>query len=170
LPLIPYADPAQGAFGVGNAFQETILVPNPAAGSGFTITTPGQYHSFLIVAFFRLVATAVVNSRVPVIELRDSGGNVVAAGAFVGAQTANTTWEYCYAPDYIGSASGSQSSLNMGVLPKIWLPPSWQVNMRVNAIDAGDQLQRIRLTFIRAWTKEPYAAPRRRPRRRNPLG
>lgn len=135
------------------AVQRTVLAaPQPAAGAGVTVSAPKSEWQQLVAVNFRLVTSAVVATRVPVVSVTDgSGVNIIGVAAGYGA-TANTTADYSFVVG-LGEWDQSNNANASGPLPPLPLAEGDSIVVSVGAIDAGDQISRVRVTLLQQPTR-----------------
>lgn len=128
--------------------ERTVLaVGQPAAGAGVTVPVPQSEQQQLVAVTMRLVTSAVVANRTPVVTI--TGGDGVAVGIAVAgfALTAGSTADFAFVAGLKewDSAGGSLAS---GPCPELPLVAGDSVVISVNGIDAADQLSRIRVAIV----------------------
>lgn len=128
-------------------YVRTIPVANPAAGSDWLLTGPGQ-GVWRVVGFSALfTASAAVANRVPTLRLSTSDGTLATApsGAAITAGLAVTLSSFPGAAPF-GVAAGPQlfASPTDGWV----LLPGWQLQVVTTAIDVADQWSAIRALVV----------------------
>lgn len=134
--------------------QREIRLDPPAPGADWTFQVPAGTWCRPILARARLVTSAAVANRVPVLTLADGDALAVWQCAPQAAQAATAT------VDYSAADSGAGPSAVLGgvailPLPSVWLPAGWSVRIVTAAIDAADQWSAIRLV-IAELDRGPY--------------
>lgn len=134
-----------GDYSAGKPFRDrggdivSIIGNNPGAGAEASFTVPaGQ--GILFKGFrIRLVTSAVVANRVPVLTIADDNANTVLEFPASAAQVASTTIDYNFIAD-LGYAMGAAvgGKLTVGISPLLYLPDGWTVKTVTQLIDVGD--------------------------------
>lgn len=132
-----------------------INVDTPAAGAEFVYRHDYDWPARLLQCYFRLVSSAVVGNRIPIITLRDQANNRMAATYPNVSQAASITrdWQQCH-NWYLGSGTHSYTGtlgLIMSWLPQVTIMPNWVwgSELALNVLDPGDQLSNIKLLMVR---------------------
>lgn len=131
-----------GAPGFAVGWQRSVLVPKPAAGSGWVYKVDGKYLERVIAISFVLNTSAVVANRFPAVNVLDNYGNVISsvpAGGTVVASSSLSTYLALHGPAYAFGSSGG----NFGFMPDFLLPGDWSWTATVAGMDAGDQISNI---------------------------
>ena len=121
----------------------TVVVPNPAAGAdwSYAVTALGMLVAFTA----ELVTSATVATRTVAINLKDSGGNLIAAAVAPANQAAGQ------GVIYQGQTSGQAQAVgavDIVLFPTgLVLPIGAIISSSTAAIQAGDQWSAIVLTF-----------------------
>lgn len=133
-----------------STFTRTVVAPGQVAvGTGVTVPVPESEYQQLVAVSFRLVTSAVVATRTPVVSVTDgSGVAIVGVAAGYGA-TASTTADYTFAVG-LGEWDQSNNAVASGALPPLTLDAGDTIVIDVGAIDAGDQISRVRVTLLQA--------------------
>lgn len=144
-------------YSVGRGFPQVKGVASPAAGAGFTYALTGSAVENLQAVAFRLVTSAVVANRVPVLDVLDGDGAVIAstmAGAAITASLTTTVsfWQGA------GAFSGLTGARLVAPLPDLTLVAGLSVAVSVAAIDAGDQISAVRV-FTEVFPTGPTGEP-----------
>lgn len=130
------------------AVQRTVLAaPQPAAGTGVTVPTPQSEYQQLLAVAFRLVTSAVVATRTPVVSITDGSGVSIAGVAAGYGLTAGSTADYSFVVG-LGEWDQSNNAVASGSLPPLTLTAGDSIVISVGAIDVGDQLSRVRVTLL----------------------
>lgn len=137
-----------GAPGVQRGWQETIYPVNPAQGQLFSLTIDGSAWVRLLVINYTLTTSAVVANRFPRLGIRDQDGVNIWIQQLSGGIPASTAAQL-YAAQGLGTLANGTSGLNSSALPDFLIPPGWQIQSQVSAIDAGDQISHIQLVVQR---------------------
>lgn len=124
-----------------------LAPPQPAAGSGFTVVSPESEYQTLVAVAFRIVTSAVVATRTPVVSVTDGSGVAMLGVASGFGTTASLTVDYSFS---VGTTEWDQSNnaVASGALPPFPLSAGDSIVVSVGAIDAGDQISRIRVTLL----------------------
>lgn len=133
---------------LGGAGEVMPLVPlvltgaQPAAGAGFTRIVPGNQWERLVGVTFKLVASAAVATRVPIVQFKDADGNEFLTVASIGTVVASGTITASFG---IGCASSqsSQSSRVTTALPDLILYPALRWTLTATGLDVADQISAI---------------------------
>lgn len=134
-------------YGWGDVRRTVLAAPQPAAGAGVTVGVPESEHQQLLAVAFRLVTSAVVATRTPVVSVTDgSGVNIVGVAAGFGT-TASSTADYSFAVG-LGEWDQSNNANASGALPPFPLAEGDSIVISVGAIDVGDQISRVRVTLL----------------------
>ena len=127
--------------------RRVIAAAQPSAGSGVTVGVPESVTWTLLAVSFRLATSAVVANRTPVVSVTDgSGVNIIGVSAGYAA-TAGTTADYSFALG-LGEWDQSNNANASGALPPLLLDGGDSIVISVGAIDAGDQVSRVRVTVL----------------------
>lgn len=132
----------------------TELTPgNPAAGAGFTYTNNTGVAQSLQSVSYNLLTDATVANRFARIEILDSTGKIVGFSGQLGSGTPASSTLTFFAAQGAGSPTftGVAGFQSVG-LPAILVQPGWQVQLSVSAMDAGDQISNIVMTFTQTAT------------------
>lgn len=124
--------------GYAQGWQDTVLIPAPAAGAGWSHVVDGQWWERLITANWTLTTDAVVANRFPQLALLDQYGNRVAQVPASGTVVAGATITFHLmqrCPQLAASTAGTAP----GWLPDLLVPPGWRWVSTGTGYDAGDQ-------------------------------
>lgn len=127
-------------FAIG--WQQTVVVPKPAAGAAWARKTPGTYLERLVSVSFTLTASAAVANRVTALQLADNNGQVLLSVPCGGAQVASTSLAVCLvqkAPAYAAAVAGA----SVGWLPDVLVPPDYTWQAVTSGIDVADQFSAV---------------------------
>lgn len=127
--------------------ERTVVAPGqPAAGSGLSVVMPESERQRLLSVAFRLVTSAVVATRTPVVTITD--GTAVAIGGAVSGfgLTASSTADFLFS---VGLAEWDQSNnaVASGPITSLDLAEGDTIVISVGAIDVGDQISRVRIVL-----------------------
>lgn len=127
--------------------RTVLAAAQPAAGSGVTVPVPESQYQQLVAVAFRLVTSAAVATRTPVVSVTDgSGVAIIGVAAGYGA-TASTTADYTFAIG-LGEWDQSNNATASGALPPFLLDAGDSIVISVGAMDVADQLSRVRVTLL----------------------
>lgn len=130
----------------GHVRRSVLAVPSPAAGAGAAITVPGSELWVVLAVAFRIVTSAAVATRTPVLEFTDGSGEAITWACAGYGTTASSTVDYCFAYG-LSEWDAAGTSTASGPCPLVPLGAGDDIALSVNAIDTGDQLSRIRVTL-----------------------
>lgn len=133
---------------------ERIIAASPAVATDFTQNVDGQFYARLVGVFCRLVTDANAANRQVVVDYRDVAGNRYDVSGPNAVQAATLTVDYCfsaYAPEEKTAVDGT----TIVPLHPLLLLPTDQFRIHVAAVQAGDQLSRIRFTWERFYSDVP---------------
>lgn len=126
---------------------------NPAVSTGFTIPTPGTVEQTLTALTFTVVTDANVADRLVVLKFLDPVGVSFAEIAAPFTQAASLTTVYTFATGI--QSFGADDAANIGVpIPTVQLDVSLSLAVSVTAVEAGDQVSKIRAAWLR-WPTRP---------------
>jgi hypothetical protein len=137
-----------GPFLYARGWPELVTGSTPAAGSGFTLTNPGQFGWLLTCATFRLVTDANVANRFVTLDYDDGNGVIFCRNTFPQAVTASTTAVFSFQADR-GSSDWSANNDASLPLKAHFFEPGQKVQVNIANVQAGDQIDRIRLIMER---------------------
>jgi hypothetical protein len=125
-----------------------VLGDKPAAGANFSMTWGVQEHWWLYAVTFRLVTDANAANRSPTVDVDDGAGHLLTSNGIQGLTTANTTAIFSFQSNR-GTSEGNTNLQAFAPLLPVRLEPSQLLQINVLNKQAGDQLDRIVLTFLR---------------------
>lgn len=128
--------------GHGRAFTQTLHLPAPAAGAGFTYTNDGFYWEYIDSLSFQLVTSSQSANRLAVLTVKDGLGIPLATVPSAAALTASKTTQYTYLDNY-SATTGATDGPFLNTFPGVWLQPQFSVSVAVTAIDTADQISNI---------------------------
>lgn len=125
-------------------YRQVYRVSDPPAGGDWAFTAPGIATVRIVALRARLVTSAVVATRIPILEM-DDGTDVVAASPPGSSTAASLTVDH-------SAVAGGDSLAVLGSLATWAMPhdgftllPGWRVRVSTVALDAGDQWSQVRL-------------------------
>lgn len=128
--------------------QRTVIArPQPAAGAGDTFTLQESVSGRLVAVTFRLVTSAAVANRTPIVKVNGGDGVPILSVAAGKTQAASLTGEWSFGNN-LGQWSNASTAVLCGPVPFFDLEAGDQIAISVDAIDAADQLSRIRLVLL----------------------
>jgi hypothetical protein len=127
---------------------EIVLGTTPAAGASFTLTSPGRPGWLLIAVTFRLVTDANVADRAVTVDYDDGNGSLMASNGVGFVVAASTTELFAFQAN-IGQAAWNTRGQAFAPLLPAEFQGGQKLQINVLGVQAGDQLDRIVLTFIR---------------------
>jgi hypothetical protein len=134
-------------YGWGDVRRTVLASPQPAAGQGVTVGVPESEYQTLLAVTFRLVTSASVATRVPIVSITDGSG-VALVNCPAGKSTvASLTADYTFAVG-LGEWDIASTTNAAGGLPTLPLAAGDSIVVSVSAIDAADQLSRVRVTLL----------------------
>lgn len=134
-------------FGWGDVRRIVVAPPQPSAGAGVTYVLPESEYSTVLAVAFRLVTSATVATRVPTVTITDGSGTAIVSVAAGKSQVASLTGDYCFVVG-LGEWDAASTAVLSGPLPAFPLDGGDSIVIGVNAIDATDQISRVRLTLL----------------------
>ncbi len=122
---------------------------NPAAGAAVVLTPSATAWTRPLVLTARLVTSAVVATRSPIVEYLLADGEILAYAPSVLTVGASSTYTFTFSSVLPGNdGNGSQvGGYNYQVMHHLWLPPSAQVKIVVLNMDVGDQWSMITYAY-----------------------
>lgn len=126
-------------FAHGRAFPELAALSNPAAGSGLLYRVGGAYWERPLFLTFTLTTSAAAANRAVILELVDQDLRVVAAVAPAAVQTAALARVYSYLHN-VNQAAGPLGGVYTAPLPRTFIRPVWALRVRIDAVQAADQI------------------------------
>lgn len=132
----------------GTPASETELLPtNPAAGALFTYTNATGGQQVLQSVKFTLTTDAVVANRFASVQIKDATGQLIAQQANLTAVAASSTLIMMLDQGLANIPNGASGTVLGGLPSTVTLLPGWQVVINVSAMDAGDTITNIAMTF-----------------------
>jgi hypothetical protein len=147
-----YSEPYQPQKG-GEYWLERLSIPDPAVGTDFKHTCPGNFIEEVLLVRFRFAASAVVVNRDPFLQILDQNGSEVWSTPPTQHQTNGQTIIYSYS----SSTGASQAFLTNRValaMTRIYLFPQWSIGTVTSGLDPGDQFNQIAILCNR-WSNRP---------------
>jgi len=142
------AAPVDAFSGELGAFAELLpdhlLGVQPAAGAGFIQALDSRWWWRFDSVRFTLTTSAAVANRFVTVDYCDPEGTPWVRSPALAVQAAGVAQEYDFQARSIG-VQGIAGQPMFADLPKVILPPGWQLRINVGAIDVADQLSAIRL-------------------------
>jgi len=123
----------------GRGYPEAVALPDPSAGDPLLYTVTGAYWERLLALTLTLTTDANPGNRAVVLELLDQDGRVIAAVPPAAVQAASLARVYSYLAT-AAAPSGPVGDTLLAPLPRVFLLPLWQAQVRVANVQAGDQL------------------------------
>jgi hypothetical protein len=133
--------------------REVVALPPPPAGAGFTRQVSGADTWRVLAVTFQLVTSAGVANRVPRVEYVDGSGVVfaVAGAPFIQAGALTTLYSFSVGAQQFGAAGAAAVG---GPLPDLELDVSMAIRVAVAAVQAADQISRVRL-YVEQYNERP---------------
>lgn len=122
-----------------NSSLISVIGADPAAGAEANFPIPAGQGFLLKAVRIRLVTSAVVANRVPVLVIADDNGNTVMEHPSPVAQAASLTVDYNWIADLgyqMSAAVGGK--VCSGIAPFLYLPDGWTIKTVTQLIDVGD--------------------------------
>jgi len=119
---------------------QTATIVNPAAGADFLVTVPAGVTWYVIAVNATLVTSATAATRVPQIQIKDSGGHLLYMESGQ-SQIASLTGIWSWAP-----AVPTSQANNVAVVPlpaELYLQGGATIGTTTPNIQAGDQWSNI---------------------------
>lgn len=135
------------ADGWGTMTRGVIALPQPAAGAGITRNWESSEEGILVSVTFRLVTSATVATRTPVVQITDGTGQAILTVVAAASATASTTADYCLAVG-LNAASLTAATFASGPLTPLPFRAGDSLVISVDSIDATDQLSRGRVVVM----------------------
>ena len=129
-------------------WQESIIVADPAAGSGFNRNIPPETWERLLAVKFTLTTSAAVANRTALLAFEDGDSNVLARYAMTGAVAASQTITV-FADTQRDNVLGTTTGDSYASFSDFVLPAAYNVAVTVNNIDVADTLTDIRFIIQR---------------------
>ena len=127
---------------------EIVYGDKPAAGSSFSVTTPGRPGWLLLAVTFRLVTDANVADRAVTVDYDDGNGSLFGSNGFGAVVQASTTEVFAFAANVGQAAWNTQGQAFVPLLP-VEFQGGQKLQVNVKNVQATDQLDRIVITFLR---------------------
>jgi hypothetical protein len=128
--------------------ERTVLAaPLGAAGAAVTVPCPESQDQILIAVRFRLATSAVVATRSPVVSVLDGSGISLIDCVSGFGLTAGSTADFSFV-NGLGEWDAAGGVFASGPLAELPLDAGDTIQISVQAMDAGDQLSRVRLTLL----------------------
>lgn len=134
-----------GDYSAGRSFRDrggdivSIIGNNPAAGAEVNFPVPAGQGLLLKAVRFRLVTSAVVANRVPILTIADDNANTVMEFPAAVAQAASLTVDYNFIADLgYAAAAVAGGKFVQGIAPFLYLPDGWTIKTVTSLIDVGD--------------------------------
>jgi hypothetical protein len=134
-------------FGWGDVRRTVLAAPQPAAGAGVTVGVPESEYQTLVAVSFRLVTSATVATRTPVVSVTDGSGVALVGVASGFGATASLTVDYSYAAG-VAEWDQSNSANASGGLPAFPLAEGDNIVISVGNVQVADQISRVRVTLL----------------------
>ena len=117
----------------GRVQPEQILIPKPAADTGFTYELSTAYNEWPAATLaFTLATDANAGNRQVALKLLDPAGNFVAAMPVASTQAASLTYEYCFLSQ-LSNASAVAGLVVVSPLFDFVIPAGYQIVLAVSA-------------------------------------
>lgn len=126
----------------GRVQPEQILIPKPAADTGFTYELSTAYNEWPTTLAFTLATDANAGNRQVALKLLDPAGNFVAAMPVASTQAASLTYEYCFLSQ-LSNASAVAGLVVVSPLFDFVIPAGYQIVCSFSGGHAGDQISQI---------------------------
>ena len=121
-----------------------VTLPTPAAGAALTYTVPGSVQMDVVSISFLYTASANVATRIPFVEVLDSGGVAVFKVNTAYTITAGTASQVTFGPDV--DQFGANNAASMGSsMPKVRLLDGLRISVSADAIDGSDTITQARM-------------------------
>jgi hypothetical protein len=121
---------------------------SPAAGAGFTVTSPGKQGWVLVSVVGQIVTDGNAANRGITVDVDDGNGVNVVSNGVGGVVVASTTATFSFNP-YLGPSAGNVANQIFGGLMPVNVLPGQKLEVNVKNIQVGDQLSGIVLGFLR---------------------
>jgi hypothetical protein len=132
---------------------EIVSGDKPAAGAGFTLTSPGRPGWRLVAVLFRLVTDANAANRSVTVDYDDGNGTLFGSSGIQGVVVASTTALFSFDAQRTISEANTNNQVFVPLRPVEFMGGQ-KLQVNVLNIQATDQLDRVVLVFER----EIYAA------------
>ncbi len=127
---------------------EVVLGTAPAAGANFELVTPGRPGWLLLAVTFRLVTDANVADRGVTVDYDDGNGSLFGSNGLQPVVAATTTELYSFQANRGQSEWNSKGQAFSPLMP-VEFQGGQKLQINVLSKQAGDQLDRIVMTFLR---------------------
>lgn len=126
--------------------RQAIAAGQVAAGASVTVQVPDPGQWQIVAVTFRVVTSAVVATRTPVVTINGGDAVAVALAAAGYGITASSTADYSYC---LGLSEWDQSNnaAASGPAPTLPLDPGDSIVISLGAGDVGDQISRVRVVL-----------------------
>jgi hypothetical protein len=132
------------------ARQDSLVIPDPAIGVGWSLTIPGEYYAIPYYVGFSIATGGLVATRILYVQINDADGNEVLAMPSPTTQPANTSKRY----RWVGAASASYfldappTHESVAPMPSVLMEPGWVLLVSALNFLAVDQIVGIRIVSI----------------------
>lgn len=133
----------------GEGAIRSVQVANPAAGVDWTVPVPTGARWYPLSVQARLVTSAAVGNRVPVLSIND-GVNFLWQNAQVPAQPASTNILYTWSQSAPNAAAAIIGAVGLNLVEAARMQQAWNIFTSTNGILAGDQWSQINL-WLEEW-------------------
>jgi hypothetical protein len=134
--------------GFGRGFMERVIIPQPAAGQGFSVrTVPNDAWEVPLLVNANFTTSAVVANRFASFKMIDPDGTVYWNGATANTVVASSTVQMFGAQNVaqvLSAAGGSRFEI-----PGIVLPSGWSYGFSISSLDVADQLTQTQVMALR---------------------
>lgn len=103
----------------------------------------------LVAVTFRLVTSAAVATRVPIVSVTDGAGVAIIVCPAGKSTAAGLTTDYTFAVG-LGEWDIASTTQAAGPLPPLPLGDGDSITITVSAIDVGDQISRVRVVLLQS--------------------
>lgn len=127
--------------------RRVIAPPQPAAGAGVTVSVPEASTWTLLSVAFRLVTSATVQTRTPLVAITDGTGFNIGGAVSGFGQTAGSTADFLFSHG-VAEWDQSNNAVASGGLPRLLLDGGDSVVITIGNIDTTDQVSRVRVVVM----------------------
>lgn len=127
---------------------EVVYGTAPAAGSPFSLTSPGRPGWLLLAVTFRLVTDGNAADRGVTVDYDDGNGRLFGSNGFGAVVQASTTELFAFQANVGQAAWNTQGQAFVPLLP-VEFQGAQKLQINLTNVQAGDQLDRIVLAFLR---------------------
>jgi hypothetical protein len=127
---------------------EIVLGDTPAAGANFSLTTPGRPGWLLLAVTFRLVTDGNAANRSVTVDYDDGNGSLFGSNGMQPVIAATTTQLLAFQANR-GQSEWNANGQSFHPLMPVEFQGGQKLQINVLSIQAGDQLDRIVMTFLR---------------------